>query len=187
MLPGRRHRLWVVAVAAAMWMSVTSLAHARPRPESNRTPFEANKTFGLGLMLGAPTGLNGKYYLSENTAFDFALGAYHEFRHRNALQIHADFLWHPAVLATTDPFLLPFYVGIGARFLDHDDDDDRRRRDGSHFGARVPIGLLMDFNRVPIDIFFELALVVDVIVNDDGDNDHDHVDIDGAIGARYYF
>ena len=43
------------------------LADARPRP-SRGGSFEANKTFGLGLMIGAPSGLSGKYFLSKDTA-----------------------------------------------------------------------------------------------------------------------
>lgn len=156
-------------------------ALARPHP-ARPARFVANKTFGLGLIIGGPTGLSGKYYLGDSTAIDFALGEYYRFHYHDALGIHADFLWHPAVLAATDPFLLPFYVGIGGRLLSH----DRYRTDynaGTHLGVRAPIGLLMDFNRVPIDIFFELALVVDFVA----DNDEDNVFIDGAAGVRYYF
>ena len=42
--------------------------------------FEANKTFGLGLELGEPTGLTGKYFLSGTNALDFGLGyIYHHY------------------------------------------------------------------------------------------------------------
>lgn len=177
--------LIAMAIALALVVMATATpAQARPRPRNNTAPFVANKTFGLGIMFGAPTGLSGKYYLSSDTAIDFGLGVYRRFRHHEAVQLHADFLWHPVVLAEADPFILPLYFGIGARILDHDRHEDFHDDEGTHLGVRAPIGILMDFNRVPIDIFFELALVVDLFI--DG-HDHGHIDLDGAIGFRYYF
>ena len=48
---------------------------------------------------------------------------------------------------------------------------------------RAPIGVALDFNRVPVDVFFELAILIELI-NDDNDDD---VDLDAGIGVRYYF
>ena len=48
----------------------------------------------------------------------------------------------------------------------------------------------MDFNSIPLDIFLELALVIDFIELDDDDDpydDDDRVSLYGALGARYYF
>ena len=170
-----------LALALAVLTAVPRPAHARPRP-SRAPSFVANKTFGLGLIVGGPTGLSGKYYLSDSTALDFALGDYYRFHYHDALGIHVNFLWHPAVLAQTDPFILPFYVGIGGRLLSHDRYQNQYDS-GTHLGVRAPIGLLLDFNRVPIDVFFELALIVDFVA----DNNEDSVFIDGAAGVRYYF
>src|SRR5262245_56357493 len=118
-----RHVLFLSLVFAFAHAVQQRDAHARPRPD-RATSFEANKTFGLGIMIGAATGLSGKYYLSPTTAIDFGLGAYHRFRHHSAWQLHADFLWHPAVLAEADPFLLALYFGVGGRLLDHDRHED---------------------------------------------------------------
>ena len=100
---------------------------------------------------------------------------------RDGLQIHVDHLWHPVTLASTEDFELPLYVGIGGRVFDFDDDNDR---DGLALGLRAPIGLSLDLNRTPIDIFFELALVADLFVDYD---DKYGVDVNGALGLRYYF
>jgi hypothetical protein len=177
--------LITLVIAGGILVALAGPAEAQRRQSrsSGMSSFEANKTFGLGIILGSPTGLSAKYYLSGSTALDFALGLYRRYRYDDAVQAHVDFLWHPAVLAETEPFMLPFYVGLGGRLLHHDRYRDRDFDDGTHLGVRVPIGLLMDFNTVPIDIFFELALVVDFIV----DHDHGYVDFDGAIGARFYF
>lgn len=155
-------------------------ADARPRPAGIQSNFEANKTFGLGLMLGVPTGLSGKYYLSRNTALDFGFGAYGRYRDtRDSLHLHVDFLWHPVVLAKAEPFWLPLYFGVGGRYLAFDNDFG----DGTHLGARVVGGIMMDFERVPLDIFLEFAFVLDIVVS----NDREHSDFNGALGVRYYF
>jgi hypothetical protein len=143
-----------------------------------RTASAQGGPFGLGIIVGSPTGLCGKLYLNQRNAIDFAVGA--SFLDNRGLHAHVDYLWHPVMLATDEAFSLPLYVGIGARILDHDhggrDDDD------VHLGARVPVGILFDFKRVPIDVFIEIALVVDII------QDHDDlIDLNAGIGVRYYF
>lgn len=176
-----RGLIWVVLGALAASFPATAAAQARPRPQTSS--FSANKTFGLGIMLGSPTALAGKYYLGADTALDFGLGVIQGFG-RDALHLHGDWLWHPAVLATTEPFVLPIYIGIGARIADFDDDVDGDGDDDGDLtvGARVPIGIMLDFNNVPIDVFLEFAPVFDVIGYDAPD-----FDINVALGVRYYF
>jgi len=150
---------------------ITALAMASERAEASGGPF------GLGLILGSPTGISGKLYLNQKNAIDFALGA--AFLSSNGLHVHVDYLWHPIMLTQDEAFFMPLYVGVGARILDHDhgnDDDD------VHLGVRVPAGILFDFRAVPLDVFLEVALIVDFVV------DHgDHVDLNASLGARYYF
>jgi hypothetical protein len=88
---------------------------------------------------------------------------------------------------------IPFYIGVGARFWDFEycervgnvDVCD----DGSAMGIRVPIGISLDFNNAPLDIFFQLVPVVDVLYGDyyDRFDDRGHVGIDGSIGLRFWF
>lgn len=168
------------AIAVALTLGVVAeSADARPRPRRAKR-FVANKTFGLGLMIGAPTGLSGKYFYGRDKAIDFGVGAFRYYRGRDGLQIHVDHLWHPVTLASTEDFELPLYVGIGGRVFDFDDDNDR---DGLALGVRAPVGISLDLNRTPIDIFFELALVADLFVDYD---DRYGVDVNGALGLRFY-
>lgn len=170
----------VLMVLGAAWLASVPEAEARPRP-SRAAQFQANKTFGIGFMVGSPTALAAKYYLSADTAIDGGIGVIQGLGRRDGLHVHADFLWHPAVLASADPFLLPLYVGLGGRAFDFEDNDTGD--DDLGLGVRVPIGIMLDFNNVPLDVFFELALVVDFIV---GDGNAD-ADFGGALGFRYYF
>lgn len=179
---GRRSRAWLpclMTILATTWLAAVPDAEARPRPRAST--FQANKTFGLGFMVGAPTAVVAKYYLSSDTALDAGVGVIQGVGRRDGLHVHADFLWHPAVLASADPFVLPLYFGVGGRVFDFDDDETGD--DDLSVGARVPVGIMLDFNNVPIDVFFELALVVDFIV---GDGDA-RADFGGALGFRYYF
>ncbi len=177
----RAFRATIIGTTAlGLVLATLVVAEARPRPRGFRSDFVANKEFGLGLMLGVPTGLAGKYYLSRNTALDFGFGAWGRNRtYRDSLHIHADFLWHPAVLAKPRPFWLTLYFGVGGRILAFDNDFG----DSTHIGVRVPGGIMMDFQRVPIDIFLEVAFVFDIVV----DNDRARDDFNGALGLRYYF
>jgi len=154
-------------------------AEARPRPRRGKK-FTANKTFGLGLMIGAPTALSGKYFYADSKAFDFGLGAVRYYRGRDGLHLHADHLWHPVSLASTQAFELPLYLGVGIRIFDFDDGN----RHADAIGVRVPFGLAFDFNETPLDIFIEVVPVFDFLV-DYGDTFG--FDVNGAIGIRYWF
>jgi hypothetical protein len=170
---------------ALLLVSAPGEADARPRPAGKSSKqFEANKGFGLGIMLGVPSGLSGKVYVGTDTAIDFGIGTYYGGRrgYNDGFHLHADFLWHPLVVADPDPFWVPLYIGVGARFLDHGNDGNNN--DDTHVGVRVPAGIMMDFNNVPLDIFFEIAFVFDIL-RDDGR--HGRADFQSAIGIRYYF
>lgn len=170
-----RNAIIAIAVGTILLTTVPA-AEARPRPRASK--FEANKSFGLGIMLGAPTAISGKYFLSSDTAIDFGVGAYYRYRDRDGLHLHADFLWHPAVLTKAEAFWLPIYFGVGGRYLDHNDH--------GHLGVRVPVGLAFDFTNVPLDVFLELAVVIDLLFGDGGEGDFDG-DFGGAVGIRYWF
>jgi hypothetical protein len=169
--------LLALAAAATLTAATADVAEARPRPRAGRK-FVANKTFGIGIMLGAPTGLSGKWFYGRSTAFDFGVGVFRRWRDHDGLHLHVDHLWHPVSITANASFELPLYVGLGARVLDFDNDG------GTAFGIRAPLGVAFDFNNVPLDIFIELALVVDTFV--DRDDDYD-ADLNGAIGFRYWF
>lgn len=131
--------------------------------------------FGLGIIVGEPTGLNGKTWLSQNTALDFAAAwsfanGGRRGNDNDAVQLHADYLIHHFTLIPVDKGMLPFYYGIGARVVLGDKTD---------FGARIPVGLDYHFQNARVDIFFEIVPVLDLIPSTD-------FDLNGAIGARFW-
>jgi hypothetical protein len=178
----------LVLAALALTLTLASVpgdADARPRPRAGKR-FEANKTFGLGLELGAPFGLNGKYFLSPDRALDFGVGTIYHWRERDGLNIYLDYLFHPVSLASNPTFELPLYFGFGGRLWDVDDySRNNRYNDTFALGLRVPVGISFDFNNVPIDIFLQLAFVLDFYTGDYYRNVYG--DVNGSAGVRYWF
>ena len=138
----------------------------------------AKGVFGAGLIVGEPTGVSLKYYLGDDIAIDGAIGG--AFLGRG-IQVHGDILWHPWILETKPSFVLPAYVGVGARVLDRNaggGEDDHFR-----IGARGVFGVLFDFREVPLDVFVEIAGVADYRTRGDAFG----LDINVGAGVRYYF
>lgn len=171
----------------------STAADARPRPGGHGSfeKFEANKTFGIGLELGEPTGVNAKWFLSDSGALDFGLGyIYRHYYAGDGLNLYADYLWHPFVFTKTEGFELPFYFGVGGRFWSFDYGCDKNGNnciyDASSLGVRAPVGIAFDFNKIPLDVFIQLTPVLDFFRHY---NNHDdvHLGIDFSAGARFWF
>ena len=141
-----------------------------------------SRAFGLGGMLGAPTGLSLKYYFSPQHALDVGIGI--GWLGGSGLHIHVDYLFHFA-LARTPSFDLPLYIGVGPKlaiwFYDHGTRYWGYKGDGGvGFGVRVPIGIAFNLNAVPVDVFIEAVPGIGFVPGVGGF-------LDGAVGARYYF
>lgn len=159
---------------------ILALAAAAVLASSTPARAESEKgVFGIGLIIGEPTGVSGKYYIGDDMAVDFAVGATFIGR---GLQIHSDFLFHPFILQNTDTFVFPFYAGAGLRVQRRDPGDMTERH--TRLGIRAVAGGLLDFREIPIDVFFEAALVGDYRTLD---NDQFGLDINVSAGVRYYF
>ena len=125
---------------------------------------------GVGAVIGSPTGLSLKYWLTPATALDGVL-AWH-FGDEDQLQIHVDHLWHLNVPSLKVPNgRLPVYVGVGLRALMGED---------AEAGVRIPVGLAYLLKTIPLEPFVEIAPVVR-FAPDTG------ASLDGGVGIRYYF
>jgi hypothetical protein len=136
----------------------------------------AQDKFGLGVILGEPTGLSLKYWLGKEHAIDGAVAwSYSE---NDSLQLHTDYLVHNYDVFNTDE--LPFYCGLGARLKFKEDDGRGRNENHAIFGIRIPLGVTYVFDDAPVDLFFELVPVLDLAPDVE-------LDINAAIGLRIYF
>jgi len=176
---------FVIALAT---VALASQADARPRPHGFAGKrFEANKTFGLGLELGEPFGLTGKYFYAEDKAFDFGIGDIYDYVDYRGLYLYVDHLWHPVSLASTESFELPFYVGLGGAFF-HWDDYRGPVIHGDALVFRVPVGIAFDFNNAPLDVFLQLVPSLPLFFNTPAGYDRTlYFFIDFSVGIRYWF
>jgi len=129
-----------------------------------------SKGFGLGIIVGEPTGLSGKMWTGSINAFDFA--AAWSFKGPGAMLAQADYVWHSFDLIPVTVGRLPLYYGIGGRVIFYDDD--------MALGVRIPVGLNYIFAEAPIDIFLEVVPVMNLVPSTD-------FDVNGGLGIRFFF
>jgi len=137
--------------------------------------------FGIGVVAGEPSGLSLAYrpgdqwMLQAAAAWSFP---------NNRLHLNLDYLYNITILDAPElgDVRFPVYVGIGARLRMGDDWDRNWDGDWDHegLGVRVPIGIALLPDRAPFDVFLEIAPALILIPATEGE-------LDGGIGARFYF
>ena len=132
-----------------------------------------DRDVGIGLSVGEPTGLSAQFDVDRaRSAINLAAGLdYAEHRH-----VHVDYLFYPAVIGLNRSVAMPLYIGLGGFVKDHPDDF------GPHGGARMPLGLELDF-RAPIQVFGELTPSLTLVETDD-QMPHRGLILTGAVGVR---
>lgn len=153
-------------------------------PSARASEVGQSRKFGLGGMIGQPTGFTIKYFFKPQHAIQAALGVGWWGGHN--LHIHADYAyhWYP----TRQPgFDLGVYLGGGLKFFVfyyHYNpywDDDRWSIDSrAGLGLRIPVGVSFHVNKVPLDVFLEIVPGMIFLPWLD-------VLVDGGVGVRYYF
>lgn len=131
---------------------------------------KAQGNFGLGIIVGEPTGISIKAKLSGSSAIDAALGW--SFAKYSSMHIHADYLNTIAKLGSQ----VPLYIGIGGRLKANNGD----RKEDSHLGVRVPFGIDYTPPSTPVELFFEVVPIMDLTPTTD-------FTWNAAAGVRYYF
>ena len=130
--------------------------------------------FGVGVILGDPTGLSAKMKLDGDHSLDGAL-AYSTGKH-SGLQLHADYLRDHARSWTTKGGPLDLYYGLGGRVISYKED----HKSETSLGPRGSLGLSFDVFNPNIELFGELALILEVVPDMTAD-------LDAGIGARIRF
>lgn len=124
---------------------------------------------GLGIILGEPTGFTFKTWTGATNAIDGAIAW--SFTHDGSLHFHADYLWHSFHVFETEE-TVPIYYGIGGRIK-------TEHQENARVGVRVPVGIGYLFKDAPVDLFMEVAPVVDLAPSTD-------VELNAALGARFW-
>jgi hypothetical protein len=165
-----------LSLTAVLIMSIVVGTNAQEFPRADGIQ-PAHGLFGMGLIVGEPTGISAKYWLGSDRAVDFALGAsfFTDFR------AHVTYLYHVDVF---DNQRVPLYYGIGGsiagrtgRIAEFGSDT---RRDRVGLGVRGAVGVSYLVPTAPFDLFIEFGSVLIVFPPA-------ALDIDLSIGMRYYF
>ncbi len=138
-------------------------------------------SFGIGIVIGEPTGIAAKLYLDDDTAIQGAVGGAFI---GGGIVVQADYLWHPWILEDRDSFTMPLYVGPGLRLIDY---RGGRDEDFLALGLRAVVGILFDFKEIPLDVFLEIAGVAEWQFGSIEDEKGPAPGFEAGLGSRYYF
>lgn len=143
--------------------------------------------FGFGFQVGAPFAITGKYWLTKDQALQGYVGTFFG----DAGIIGADYVVTFARTRLTGaPLHFGFHIGGGGALVFgdhacfnhwndrhcHDNDGD----DDIALGVRVPLAANMYLDKVPLEIYLELAPVFEIVPDFDGT-------LTAGLGVRYYF
>lgn len=174
--PGFRGTLVGMIRTAALGLTLVSVAAATsPALAEER----AGGAIGLGLSIGDPTGITGEYHRRApgfGHALELTIGI-ENFGDGDDFYAHLIWKFYITELLRHADFDVPIYTGVGPWISGDNDRDNDTNLD---IGGRVPFGIAMDFRKAPIQVFFEVAVEAQLI-------DDFGIDIEGAIGFRYYF
>jgi hypothetical protein len=154
--------LMIVSASLALVLLLSAAADAR------------TEGFGLGIILGEPTGVTAKTWLDRDSAIDFA--AAWSFRDTDSFHFHADYLIHKGGLLELDAAEHMLYFGAGGVIEFRDD----RKGHDTEAGIRLPFGVAFHLKAAPVELFGEIVPVMEVAPSTG-------LHMNAGIGARYYF
>jgi hypothetical protein len=132
------------------------------------------KGFGIGVIIGAPTGISMKLWMNPRTGLDGAISwsGY-------GIYVHGDYLLHNYQVFPAEG--LPLYYGFGVRLIDGEYPHLQYGHDHYvNIGIRGVIGIEYFIPNVPFDVFLELAPTLNIVPGVD-------LDIYGGLGVRFFF
>jgi hypothetical protein len=147
-----------------------------------------NRKFGLGFMVGDPTGLSAKLWIAPTNSLDFGLGFWgygfgdhcdpnngcNRYGYSNGT-FHMDYLWQSNLIRGTAQ--LDWHIGPGGRLIWFSGCNGNCLE----LKARMPVGIdLMFANPAMLELFFEVAPSFYVAP-------FFGFDVEAAFGARFYF
>ena len=185
---------WLVICSAALMMLLLT-------PASGSAQTGEAGDWGVGVSLGAPLSVTGKYYLSETTAVDAHIGAipFISEGFHGSMVIAGSYLMEFFEIVDARDFRLHFYGGVGGTLFFNA--GGIRAYDPFYeamvrfyqfgVGARFPGGLGLALKEQPLEIHLELSptaaiLFPDPSLNAQGINFGAYL-FNLALGVRYFF
>jgi hypothetical protein len=159
---------FALGLALALGVAAGTAERAEARTAGHAGP---GGNFGLGLVLGTPTGLSAEYFADRANSIHVALGL--DVFEDQDFYLHLNWRGYLAAINDRGAVRLPLYVGLGGYVSD---------RDLDALGLRAPFGFGIDFRRAPVKLFFELAAQLELT-----GSDRLRGRIGGALGFHIYF
>lgn len=155
-------------------VSLLSAQTNREAEERNRLELgglaEGPSILGGGIVVGEPTGFTVKLWFPE-TAFGADAAVAWSFREESSVYVHANALFHLALIETQNGRYIVPYLGAGIA---------NRFSDGIDLSVRVPVGIsILPFPSFPLEFFAELAPGIGVIPETDAE-------FAAGLGVRFY-
>jgi hypothetical protein len=158
-------------LAASLLILISSQSLFAQSPEG--------KQWGLGIMVGDPVGLTVKYWTNPVNAWVFDVGS----SYFGSPRFDADYLWHFDAFRSR---VARLYAGPGAALgfgtghsFYYNDNGTLVRADNTGLGVRGVFGLSIVPVETPMDIFFEVGLLIG-LTPDFGSA------VDASLGIRFY-
>ena len=121
-----------------------------------------------GIIIGEPSGLSGRQWIGDGAALDLALAW--SFFPEGSFYIHLDYKQHFYDFDVYTGRLLAF-AGIGPMVY---------IGSAVTLGARIPVGLIYEFDPAPLEIFVEVAPGLTLVPRT-------RANVGGGLGIRYRF
>jgi hypothetical protein len=180
----------IAAIASAIAVVVCAAGGARA------TEVGYSRQYGVGAVVGDPTGLSGKIWIGSTNAIDLGIGFYgygyrggcfHDRDGRlicdrgtgyGSTSLHVDYLWESKLVEAKGKVQLDWHIGAGGRALFIGDPCASGCWD---FGVRGPIGLDLTFNQPSfLEVFLEIAPAFYLVPGM-------FLAMEGGLGVRGYF
>ena len=164
----KRHTGMTFVVAALLTLSSAASA-ASPSP----TIIPSSPTtdgFGIGFILGDPSGISASLPVGANNAFNVLAGYQTSYGGAN-LALLGDYVWHVRDLIPVEVGKISFYYGPGVRTL------FAREFEA---GIRVVLGVDYLFEGTPLQALFEISPGINIVPDTEPT-------VTGGLGLRYFF
>jgi hypothetical protein len=150
-------------------LSALVLLTFAPKNAKANEIFAAENGFGIGFVLGSPTGLSGSLPIGNNNAINAVLG-YNVYGNAN-LHAQADYVWFVRDILPVESGKISAYYGPGAFAI---------ASKNPSIGVRMAVGVDYRFEAAPFQVFLEIGPGIELLPATEP--------VFGAgLGLRYFF
>jgi hypothetical protein len=129
---------------------------------------------GLGIIIGAPTGLSYQRILDNRHTMDAALAW--NFGGDGFISLHGDYLWYSRNYYHLEDLPMNIHLGLGLAVASI----ESKKRSDMLMGVRFPVGTSWVSRELPLEIFAEIVPIFEIVPAS-------AFGLDAGLGFRIYF